>query len=345
MRNEIVEITKECFVNPQMLNEKVSKCDVIIHLAALNRHADHSILQATNISLVETLIRACEITGTKPHVVFTSSWQEDLDNPYGNSKKAGRELFEEWSVNTGALFTSLSIPNVFGPFGKPFYNSVVATFCHQLSLNETPQIIDDRKLPLIYINSLIQRIWTVILKKEAGNIKIEPQYNLYVSEILQKLTGFKNDYVNKNEFPSLNDQLSVDLFNTFRCYLPVHHYPVKFKKNEDHRGMFVELLRNHSGGQFSYSTTLPGVTRGNHFHTRKMERFAVIKGAAEIKIRRVDTNNIITYRLSGQEPSFVDMPVWHTHHITNIGKEELITIFWINEPYDPQDPDTFFIEV
>ena len=146
-------------------------------------------------------------------------------------------------------------------------------------------------------------------------------------------------------FPNLEDPFEKALFNTFRCYVPESHYPVKYTKHTDNRGSFVEIARTQTSGQFSYSTTVPGITRGNHFHTRKAERFAVISGKALIQLRKIGTDEVIDYYLDGNEPAYVDMPIWYTHNIKNIGDEELITLFWINEPYNPEDADTYFEDV
>ena len=146
-------------------------------------------------------------------------------------------------------------------------------------------------------------------------------------------------------FPNLEDSFEKALFNTFRCYVPDSHYPVKYTKHTDNRGSFVEIARTQTSGQFSYSTTVPSITRGNHFHTRKAERFAVISGKALIQLRKIGTDKVIDYYLNGNVPAYVDMPIWHTHNIKNIGDEELISLFWINEPYDPEDADTYFENV
>ena len=160
--------------------------------------------------------------------------------------------------------------------------------------------------------------------------------------MLKKLQGFKAEYVDKGIFPDLSNRFEVNLFNTFRSYVPDAHFPVKYIKHSDPRGDYVEAVKFLSGGQSAYSTTKPGITRGNHFHTRKVERFAVIQGRASIKLRKFGTNKVIEYIIDGSEPGYVDMPVWYTHNITNIGDTELLTLFWINEFYDPADPDTYF---
>ncbi|MDX1328865.1 MAG: epimerase, partial [Arenibacter sp.] len=262
-------------------------------------------------------------------------------------------IFMDWAKKEGGKFTSLTIPNVFGPFGKPNYNSVVATFCHKVAHNETPTIIKDGDVGLIYINELVQIFINAVKheqysKEQSGNsseIKIAATKTIKVSEILALLQRYKRDYMEKGIFPNLEADFEKALFNTFRCYVPTDHYPVKYIKNTDNRGSFVEIARTQTSGQFSFSTTVPGITRGNHFHTRKAERFAVISGKALIQLRRIGTDEVIDYYLDGEEPAYVDMPFCYTHNIKNIGDTVLVTLFWINEPYDPQDADTYFVNV
>ncbi|GAH60399.1 unnamed protein product, partial [marine sediment metagenome] len=271
-----------------------------------------------------------------------------LENAYGRSKQEGRKLFEDWAKKNKTQFTALIIPNVFGPFGNPYYNSVVATFCHQLTHNEKPQIHTDGKLKLIYISELTQEFHKLInqrrlsQKEDIININIPHTSEIKVSEILCILEDFKAEYFEKGIFPDLNDRLKLRLFNTFVCYIDhKNYYPVKLNLNTDDRGSFVETVKLNSGGQVSFSTTKPGITRGNHFHTRKAERFAVIKGKARIQLRRIGTNESLNFDLDGEKPGYVDMPIWYTHNITNTGNKDLLTIFWINEYFNPDDPDTY----
>jgi UDP-2-acetamido-2,6-beta-L-arabino-hexul-4-ose reductase len=269
---------------------------------------------------------------------------------YGRSKKEGRLLFEKWATNNNAKFTGLVIPNVFGPFGNPYYNSVIATFCHQLTRNEQPRIDVDGELKLIYVSELVAIIIAKICDttdpENVSQLIVPHTSTIKVSELLQKLEGFKYNYFEKGIIPDLNNAFDRNVFNTFLCYIDhKSFFPFHLKKNTDDRGSFVETVRLNSGGQVSFSTTVPGITRGNHFHTRKAERFAVIKGKALIELRRIGTTEVLAFELDGDQPSFVDMPIWHTHNIKNIGDEELYTIFWINEFFDPGDPDTFFENV
>lgn len=350
----------------EKLHGFVRSCDVIVHLAAMNRHGDPQVIYDTNIRLVKHLIEAMEHTGSRPHVLFSSSTQEERDNLYGRSKKEGRQMLEQWAEKNRARFTGLIIPNVYGPFGNPYYNSVIATFCHQLTHGEQPKIEIDGEVSLIYVSELVNFIIEIIRVhsvspcsdtelhsdtqlnpvKPCETILVPPLAQIRVSALLGKLTRFKEEYFEKGILPNLDDPFDRNLFNTFLCFIDhPSFFPFQLKKNTDDRGSFVETIKLNSGGQVSFSTTKPGITRGNHFHTRKAERFAVIRGKARIQLRKIGTNRVLSFDLDGENPSFVDMPVWHTHNITNIGDEELYTIFWINEFYDPNDPDTFFERV
>lgn len=340
---------KKTYFEDGGLETFVNSCDVIVHLAAMNRHNDPAVIYDTNIKLVKQLVSALEKTGARPHVFFSSSTQEERDNPYGKSKKEGRELFEAWASASKAKVTALIIPNVFGPFGHPYYNSVVATFCHQLTHNETPKIEVDGEMKLIYVNELVQEIINEIKAPSTHPIKIkniDHSSIIKVSQLLHLVEGFKANYFEKGIFPNLNSTFERNLFNTFLTYIDHKtFFPFSLVKNTDARGSFVETVKLNSGGQVSFSTTVPGITRGNHFHTRKAERFAVIKGKARIELRKIGTNDILSFELNGDQPSFVDMPIWYTHNITNCGDEDLYTIFWINEFYDQNDPDTYFVNV
>jgi UDP-2-acetamido-2,6-beta-L-arabino-hexul-4-ose reductase len=378
---EYIPFKDDYFQREDTLDAFVRQCDVIVHLAAMNRHNDPNILYRTNIDLVQKLIASMERTQSKPYVIMSSSLQEERDNLYGRSKREGRELFNQWADRNDAVFTGLIIPNVFGPFGVPFYNSVISTFSHQVVNNLEAKIEVDACLKLIYVGELVQRIIGLFpadnadccadhaeinlttentegtesncqisnlnsqLNKPERLIHVEHMAEYKVTELLEKLKGFRDTYQVKGIFPDLNDRFELCLFNTFRSYIPMEHFPVKYKKNADPRGVYVEAMKFYSGGQAAFSTTVPGITRGNHFHIRKVERFAVIQGKASIKLRKYGSDEVIEYILDGSEPGYVDMPIWYTHNITNIGDGELLTMFWINEFFDPADPDTYFEEV
>lgn len=346
---ELIPFRDEYFESTDTLNEFVSQCDTIVHLAAVNRHHDQNEIFSKNIELVDKLIYSLSASKSKAAIIFSSSTQESRDNVYGRSKREGRIKLIEWAQENKSGFTGLVIPNVYGPFGRPFYNSVISTFSHQLINNDIPRIEIDTELNLIYVTELCDTI-EKRLRRNSSEIteeyRVSPTYSINVTDILKKLINFKEEYINLGIIPKLENKFDINLFNTFRSYIDyAKHFPFNSKVNKDERGVFVETMKLNTGGQVSFSTTNPGITRGNHFHTRKIERFAVIKGRARIQLRRYGTNEIIDLYLNGEQPAFVDMPVWYTHNITNIGEEELITMFWINEFYDPKDGDTFFEEV
>jgi UDP-2-acetamido-2,6-beta-L-arabino-hexul-4-ose reductase len=210
-----------------------------------------------------------------------------------------------------------------------------------------PEIDFDGQLNLIYVSDLVQEIIQKIkLSDNLHSCNINASSIQKVSEILNDLIYFRDSYFIKSEIPKLSSKYHVQLFNTFRSFIDFEAYfPKYLSPNKDKRGTFFEILRHGISGQTSYSSTLPGVTRGNHFHTRKIERFTVIKGKAIIQLRKIGTDKVFNFELDGETPSFVDMPVWYTHNIKNVGEDELLTVFWINEPFDPNDSDTYFQNV
>jgi UDP-2-acetamido-2,6-beta-L-arabino-hexul-4-ose reductase len=332
------------FSEEHKLREFVRSCDVIIHLAAVIRCPSEEELFKTNIRLVKQLIDALESESATPHVLFSSSTQEERENVYGRSKREGRELFEAWARRNGACFTGLVIPNVYGPFGRPYYNSFVATFAHQLTHGETPVIQTDADVKLIYVGTLCEYLLNKFTQPD-GIQRIEVPYDFErkVTDVLRLFETFKTHYSEQGVIPVLKNRDDLNLFNMFRSYCDIKTmFPVKLVKHTDARGTFVETLRLGVGGQVSFSTTVPGITRGNHYHTRKIERFTVIKGKAQIQLRKIGTDEVLSFELDGEEPAYVDMPIWYTHNIKNTGEDVLYTQFWINEWYDPKDGDTYF---
>ena len=344
---ERVDFDKSFFTKEILLDEFVKKCDVIVHLAGMNRHSNPEVIFQTNVELAEKLKASLIRTKSKSRLIFSSSSQEERDNPYGRSKKQARNILQHWAKEHGANFTGMIIPNVFGPFGKPNYNSVVATFCHQLNSNENPLIKEDVEIKLIFVGELIQQILHIIeYNSNLEEFHVPHTTILKVSEILSLLLSFKEKYLLNGFIPAFSTTFELNLFNTFRSFINLKEFfPVSYKQHTDERGTFTELIRVDSGGQISFSKTVPGMTRGDHFHTRKIERFSVIKGKALIKMRKIGTNQVLDFELDGKNPGFVDMPIWYTHNISNIGLEELYTVFWINEFFDTADPDTYFEKV
>ena len=338
----LVPFQKSFFEMESLLTAFVSSCHVIVHLAGVNRAETDEEVYDANIKLNTVLKKALIDANFKGHLLFASSSQEKEDSTYGKAKKDARVLLEDTMSTLGGRFTGLIIPNIFGPFCKPNYNSFVATFCSKILNNESPEIIQDAYVPLLYVGNLVDQILEVIRNPKGSLFEIMSDLEVKVTEVLGLLNTFKDSYIGGNKIPSLQTPFELQLFNTFRSYFDLENiYPSLLEKHSDQRGFFSEIIRTDIGGQFSYSTTLPGVTRGNHFHSRKIERFIVISGKAKISLRKIGSTEVNEYLLEGEKPSYVDMPIWYTHNITNIGTTPLITAFWINEPYNEKDPDTY----
>ncbi|AQQ09153.1 NAD dependent epimerase/dehydratase family protein [Sedimentisphaera cyanobacteriorum] len=322
------------------------KADVIVHLAGVNRD-EPDVIFNKNIELMQKLLDAADSSGSKPKILFSSTTQIEKDNPYGKGKLAAMQILEKWCGDRDAAGVSMVVPNVFGDGGKPFYNSVVATFCHQVAYGEQPEIKVDGQLSMIHINYLVEDICGLIRENTSGcRVEhIKPRVEgVRVSKILDLLYSFQKCY-SDGFVPSFSSDFERDLYNTFVTYMDSNDWQKNLKSSRDDRGSFVEVYKFEEAGQVSFSTTKPGITRGNHYHTRKSEKFCVVSGQASIKLRRIGTQEVIEYKVSGDEPSWVEMPVNYTHNITNTGNSQLVTIFWISEPFDPKDPDTFYEEV
>lgn len=343
----VVPCPREAWENPVALAEFVDRCDTIVHLAAMNRGQDEQI-DATNRSLVDRLLLVAEQCERKTHIVFSSSTQRDMENVYGRSKKYGEEQLSRWAqASEGNAATILIIPNVYGPGCRPFYNSVVATFCYQLACGEEPTIVQDKEVEFIWINDLVDVLCEAIEHPPLGAQirRIDGSASLNVSELLAKLRGFRDSHAVSDTVPDISNPLDASLYATYLSYLSLEEHCHRPKVHRDDRGQLFEIIRMANGGQVFFSTTKPGVVRGNHFHTRKIEWFCVLKGEAAIRLRRVDDTEVHEFRISGDSPQFISIPVLHTHQIENVGEEELLTMFWCNEIYTADDPDTYFEKV
>ncbi len=343
---QIVDFKRSFFQNDSAMSNFVNRCDVIIHLAGLNRHKSSEEIAKINIQLAKTLSTSLIANNFKGSLIYSSSLQENKDTPYGKSKKQAGEILARTASYGDFSFIDLIIPNIFGPFGKPNYNSFISTFSHQLIQEKATEIIIDDEVPLIYVESVVNHILNQIDKEGIHKIEIPHENEKTVSEVLAQLKDFKHEYIEKGCIPKLEENFDLQLFNTFRSAIDhLKFFPKSHKLHKDERGHFSELVRSHSQGQLSYSVTKPGLCRGNHFHTRKIERFSVIQGKAIIRMRKIGNNKSFELKIDGTNPSYVDIPVWTTHNITNIGKEDLVTIFWINEHYDSENADVYFEKV
>lgn len=330
--------TRQTFASPASLDEFVAGLDGVVHMAGMNR-GDEAEVEATNIRLAADLVAALERTGSAPALVFANSIHVERDTGYGRGKRAAAALLRKWATASGATLADLVLPHVFGEFGKPFYNSVVSTFCHQLATGAHPEVHVDGQLELLHAQDVAQRCLEALRDREDATTRMIGA-PMAVSELLVRLRDQHERYAG-HVVPDLCDRLDLQFFNTLRSYLYPHHYPVSLELRRDARGGLFEAVKTLQGGQVFFSSTHPGVTRGNHYHLRKVERFLVVGGEAEIRLRKLFSPQVESFRVTGAAPCYIDMPTFHTHSITNVGSVELTTLFWSNEIFDPADPDTY----
>lgn len=326
------------FASAELLEKFAAGCDVIVHLAGMNR-GDDAEVSATNIALTEKLLGACDAVKARPQLVFSSSTHIYRGTPYGNSKKRCAELLKAWAAANKTVFTNLILPNIFGESGRPFYNSAVSTFCFQLANGQEPEIIKDAEIEILHAQRVAREIFALIKKPVDGELSPAGS-KILVSGLLAEIKRMAGVYAG-HVVPDLRDPLALDLFNTYRSYLFPGKVPVGVDLKRDARGYLFEAAKSENGGQTFISSTLPGITRGNHYHTLKFERFLVIKGKACIRVRKLFSGETREFFVDGEKPQYVDMPALHTHNITNIGDAELMTMFWSSEIFDPANPDTF----
>lgn len=327
------------FTEEAVMDDFVAGVDVIVHLAYINRGTDSEVAEA-NPELARKLVASCERSGSVRQIVFASSTHIYRDSIYGKSKRECSDIFRQWAGRQDGVFSNIIFPHVFGEHGKPFSNSVVSTFCYQLVKGEQPQIDHDGELELLHAHDAASMVFDAIRNKSDGDITVSG-HKIRVSEMLDRVSQMAETY-RSGIIPNLRDPLSLRLFNTYRSYLFPHHYPIKLKLHEDERGTLFEAVKSDNGGQVFLSTTKPGIVRGNHFHFHKVERFSVVQGEAVIALRRLCSDEVTEFRVSGSEPQFVDIPTLHTHNITNVGDSELMTLFWSHEIFNSECPDTIF---
>ena len=319
--------------------------DVIVHLADINIYSKSVDILKENMNITERVTKAVKGSSKPPHIIFASSIHTVLNpnTPYSKSKIECAKYLKKWCKNNNSNFTNLIIPHVFGEFGKPFYNSVISTFCHQLVNGDKTKVIKDSELELIHAHDVSLEIHKVIKDNNYGDVTLIGT-KTSVSKVRKILIDLSEDYF-KNIIPDLTVDLNCELFNTFRSFLKDDFYPRKYSLNIDDRGHLYELVNTKQRGLSFLSNSKPGITRGNHFHINKIERFMVISGKAIIRLRKLFTNDILSFEVNGNNPTYVDIPTYTTHNITNTGSNELTTLFWSNSFFDKNNPDTYFEEV
>ncbi|MCQ1945385.1 MULTISPECIES: NAD-dependent epimerase/dehydratase family protein [unclassified Arthrobacter] len=315
--------------------------DTLVHIAGVNRGTDEEVAEG-NLLFATQLEDVLAAAGPSlKTVVYANSVQQGNGTVYGQAKAdAGRTLAAA-AARAGAEFKDIVLPNLFGEHGVPFYNSVVATFCHLTAAGETPTVQDDKVLTLLHAQDAAELLLGV--RPQAEQQQVEVQCS--VSGLLERIQAMAAAY-ETGTIPRLDSDFERNLFNTYRSFLTGDGLPRVLELKTDPRGSFVELIRSEGGeGQSSFSTTKPGITRGQHYHRHKIERFVVMSGTGEIAMRRMFSDEVVRYSVNGEQPVAIDMPTMWSHNITNVGPNELYTAFWVNEIFDPASPDTFPEEV
>ena len=319
----------------------LERAEVLVHIAGVNRGDDDAV-RSGNVRFAEQLAGTLDAANSKPAtVVYANSIQSGNGTAYGSGKEAAGELLRAAAERAGARFVDVKLPNLFGEHGAPFYNSVVATFCSLAADGKPLQVQDDKELLLLHVQTAAEVLLGIHPPEDALRLATRRR----VSDVASLIESMAATY-SKGTIPDISRPFDRDMFNTYRSFLVGDRLPIPLDRKEDARGAFFEVVRSSGGeGQSSFSTTVPGVTRGQHYHRRKIERFTVLSGTAEIAMRKMFSDEEVTYRVDGENPVAIDMPTMWSHNITNIGASNLYTMFWISEIFDPASPDTIPEEV
>lgn len=330
----LVTLDRAGFSDDAALAAALAGADAVLHFAGVNRGADAEV-ERGNIEIAERLAVACRAAGAAPHIVYANSTHAGTDSPYGRSKRAAGDIL----AAVTRRFTDLVLPHIFGEGARPFYNNVTATLIHQVTRGETPTVNAGGQVRLLHAGAAVEAAIGAFLDGTTGELRPEPR-PMGVEELLSRIQGFHAAYA-AGVFPDLADPFDLALFNSYRAALYPDFFPRPLKLNSDARGVLFEAVKGGGGGQTFLSWTEPGITRGNHFHLDKVERFLVLEGEAIIRIRRALGGPVWEYRVNGAAPSAVDMPTLHTHSIENTGDKPLLTLFWTQAIFDPAAPDTY----
>lgn len=332
-----VRLGREDFADPDLLSQRLADVDGVVHIAGVNRSNSDDEVEQGNIRAATALATALTRTSRTLPIAYANSIQSDGDTLYGRGKAAAGRILAN---ATDGRLANVLLPNLFGEHGRPGYNSFVATFAHEIANGRRPKVINDKEVPLLHAQGAAAELIDALLSQRTGDIRPAGDPHM-VSEVRDRLVEIASTY-STGEIPPLCTEFDIDLFNTYRSYRFPDGYPIEPQMHTDPRGMLFEAARTHGGtSQVFASTTAPGQGRGDHYHLRKVERFTIIKGEAEINLRRLLHEAVVTYRLSGDRPAFVDMPSLWVHNLRNVGDGELIMLFWSDQLLDSLHPDQF----
>ncbi len=348
LTNDLVIYEYDIDTDENLLDEYCKDADFVFNLAGVNRPEKEEDFIEGNFGFASILLNTLEKYNNKCPVMLSSSIQASLDNPYGKSKKAGEDLFFEYSKRTGARVLVYRLPNVFGKWSRPNYNSAIATFCHNIA-HDLPITVNDRNhmMTLVYIDDVVNELINALCQKENGNgdfCEVSVVHQITLGEIVDLLYSFKNS---RNDLSVVNtsNAFANKLYATYLSFLPEDSFSYPLKMNCDDRGSFTEILRTLDRGQFSVNISKPGIIKGNHWHNTKNEKFVVVSGKGVIRFRKIGEEKVYEYFVSGDKIEVVDIPTGYTHNIENLGDSDMVTFMWANECFNPQKPDTFFEEV
>ena len=344
--NDIYECNKE--TTEEELKNYTKDCEFVYHLAGVNRPEKVEEFMEGNFGFTETLLNNLKNNNNKSPILITSSIQAKLDNDYGKSKKAGEDLIFKYGKDLNITTYVYRLPNLFGKWCRPNYNSVIATFCNNIANDLEITINDESKeLTLAYIDDVVTEFINCLENKpnKLDNFcSIPITHTKTLGEIANLIKSFKESRTNLL-IPNMKDEFSKKLYSTYLSYLKKDDFSYQVKMNVDDRGSFTELFKSVDRGQVSVNIAKPGITKGQHWHHTKNEKFVVVSGKGLIQFRKIDSEEIIEYYVSGDKIEVVDIPVGYTHNIINVGDTDLITVMWCNELFNKDKPDTYYMEV
>lgn len=334
--------------DPILLDNYCKSTNFVFHLAGVNRPNDQSEFMAGNFRFTSVLLDKLKLYKNRCPIMLSSSIQATLENPYGKSKKAGEDLLSNYAKETGAKVLIYRFPNVFGKWSNPNYNSAIATFCHNISRGLPIQVNDPNVIMnLVYIDDVVSELLGALHGEEHYNhefCEVPVKYSITLGEIVNLIYSFRA-FRDSKGVPCTSDPFEKKLYATYLSFLPENDFSYPLKMNIDERGSFTEIIKTTDRGQFSVNISKPKITKGNHWHHTKNEKFVVVSGNGVIRFRKPDSNKIIEYFVSGDKIEVVDIPTGYTHSIENLGNSDMITFMWCNEIFDPEKPDTYYLKV
>lgn len=343
---DVISIDKDN--TKEELVQALLNAEFIFHLAGINRPKNEKEFFEGNSGLTGEIVKILKDNNKNTPIAITSSIQADLDNAYGKSKKLAEEELLMYSTSTNAKVFIYRLPNVFGKWCRPNYNSAVATFCHKIAREEEEVWISDPyiELTLVYIDDVVRSLISAMEDKDSlsGYVKVDIEHKATLGKIVELLNSFVESRKNLM-VPNMEDEFTKKLYSTYLSYLPEDKFSYPLKMNVDNRGSFTEFLKSPDRGQVSINISKPGITKGNHYHHTKNEKFLVVSGEGVLQFRKIDSEEVIEYKVSGEKLEVIDIPVGYTHNIINTGTSDMVTVMWVNEVFNPEKPDTIFMEV